>query len=629
MRTWWLWWTLGGCTFVTQAEVDEQRANVDEDADGVSIGSGDCNDDDPEISPERPEVPYDGIDNDCGGDGDQVDVDRDGSVADLVGGDDCNDDDPTIAPGLTDLPYDGIDTDCARDNDYDADGDGVMGPLATPDKVRDYIRRTGAEIVWSFGDCDDTDPTIYPGAPGDVPYDGIDTDCDGAEEYDLDGDGVPWPVDCLDQLERTLPLNPAFVYPGAPDAPYDGVDADCKGDNDFDADGDGFVRDADVAAYAQYEAFYGLDLGAAAGDCDDTRPEVNPEGFERLGDGRDEDCDGVDDQGSFSLGSLDVEGPAVPHLVATPRGFVLAFAATRAVLPSGTTTNAVVMALLSPTVGMHDAPIATEVVLGPLSEPLGPGLGLAPTSNGVALATARPTANAVLGALGERVVTDLGFGPYQPSFYQWTSSEPPVAAGVQVVDGEPRLVTCAGTGVGLVVDDTRASATVPEPSVTCFHDPDGRTVACGATSCTSWDDAGLATPTTEPGEPVTAVRQRIDVRTEIRASVPGARLSLEGVPSVTILEETPLRQADAVWIDNHWFAAAVTAPETGPSELQLVYGPTSGPFTVTPLTGFDPTRPALEPIETTLAVNDTRLVVAVTSSDGTDSALSWMVLDRP
>ncbi|MEM6931584.1 MAG: MopE-related protein, partial [Myxococcota bacterium] len=278
-----MWWALGGCTFVTNAEVVEQRRNIDEDADGVSVGEGDCDDRDPDVNPGMVEIPYDGIDNDCGGDGDMIDVDGDGRVATEAGGDDCDDTDAKIAPGLDDEPYDGIDTDCARDNDYDADGDGFMGPEATPALVSDYALRTGANITEEFGDCDDTDPDVFPDAPGEVPYDGVDTDCDAADDFDVDSDGVRFPEDCLDQPDTLIALDPADVFPGAPDAPYDGIDADCQADNDFDVDGDGFIRPGDLGAYNQFEALYGLDFGAVPGDCDDSLAEVRPGALERLG----------------------------------------------------------------------------------------------------------------------------------------------------------------------------------------------------------------------------------------------------------------------------------------------------------------------------------------------------------
>jgi hypothetical protein len=80
----------------------------------------------------------------------------------------------------------------------DADGDGVRRPA----------------------DCDDTNPTIHPGA-ADTPDDGIDQDCSGtdATNLDADGDGSPRPQDCNDS-------NPA-VHPGAREIAGNSVDENC------------------------------------------------------------------------------------------------------------------------------------------------------------------------------------------------------------------------------------------------------------------------------------------------------------------------------------------------------------------------------------------------------------------
>ena len=70
-------------------------------------------------------------------------------------------------------------------------------------------------------DCDDSDPWIHPGAV-EVPYDGIDNDCDGSDMADIDGDGYDWDgvggLDCDD--------GDAGIHPGATETPYDGIDND-------------------------------------------------------------------------------------------------------------------------------------------------------------------------------------------------------------------------------------------------------------------------------------------------------------------------------------------------------------------------------------------------------------------
>ncbi len=71
-----------------------------------------------------------------------------------------------------------------------------------------------------IADCNDNDPTIYPGAI-EIPNDGIDQNCDGLEFIDTDEDGYDASVDCND-------IDPT-IYPGAPEILDDGIDQDCDG----------------------------------------------------------------------------------------------------------------------------------------------------------------------------------------------------------------------------------------------------------------------------------------------------------------------------------------------------------------------------------------------------------------
>ncbi len=73
------------------------------------------------------------------------------------------------------------------------------------------------------GDCDDSDPSIHPGAD-EAPYDGVDQDCDGSDLTDVDGDGFDGGelgTDCDD--------SDPDVNPAAEENACNLVDDDCDG----------------------------------------------------------------------------------------------------------------------------------------------------------------------------------------------------------------------------------------------------------------------------------------------------------------------------------------------------------------------------------------------------------------
>ena len=146
---------------------------------------------------------------------------------------------------------------------------------------------------------------IYSGA-FDAPYDGIDANCDGSDDFDADGDGwipinyagIPtygvigsganqnigdcWdnPVVEVDVLNGFDSLNPDEVHAGVSEERwYDGIDQNCDGQSDFDQDGDG-----------QDTQDFGNGL-----DCDDLNADIFEGAIEIFYDGVDQDCLGGDD----------------------------------------------------------------------------------------------------------------------------------------------------------------------------------------------------------------------------------------------------------------------------------------------------------------------------------------------
>lgn len=211
---------------------------------------------------------------------------------------DCNDEVADIHPGA-------FEPDCADGIDQDCDGvDGLEGLICNFFPEEDLDGDGFPRGV----DCNDSDPTIYPGAPEDF-CTTVDNNCDGVlgpvtDEpiavncfFDNDGDGYgegfgPGP-DCND--------DDPTIHPGADEPPCpDGIDQNCDG-----VDGDPAAR-CDLRTDADGDGF------PVGEDCDDTRSYVFPGAWEDCMDGIDNDCDDVVDEappeGCFFLnGMLDVD----------------------------------------------------------------------------------------------------------------------------------------------------------------------------------------------------------------------------------------------------------------------------------------------------------------------------------
>jgi len=306
-------------------DADPKVGDCDADDDGyrsVSEGGEDCDDDNALIHPDGAEV-CDGVDNDCDGlvdnddelvrgptvwrdaDGDSWGTDEgilwcgdapSGYAASTRDGD-CDDADDLTFPGAAedcapvDRNCDGDPTLGAADGsdwfaDLDGDGHGAGSVLASS------CEAPSSDLVDSGDDCAPSDASVNPSAT-EVPYNGIDDDCDGGDLTDVDGDGdEAISVGGADCNDNDIAVNSSAIET------CNGIDDDCDGGIDEglilttypDSDGDGF---GDPLGEPLQVCGTAVPAGRADNnaDCDDNDTNINPS-IAELCDNVDNDCDG-------------------------------------------------------------------------------------------------------------------------------------------------------------------------------------------------------------------------------------------------------------------------------------------------------------------------------------------------
>ncbi|MCB9779184.1 MAG: hypothetical protein H6742_11525 [Alphaproteobacteria bacterium] len=281
-------WSLllaAGCLINADLYESRRVALVDADDDGWTVEDGDCADGDAAVHPGAPEV-CDGVDQDCDG---------------------VLDEEPTDATVFY----------------ADADGDGYGDPSATT-----LACEAPDGHVANADDCDDTSALAWDGAE-EVPWDGVDNDCQGGDLVDVDGDGHDASIAGGDDCDDEDP----DVHAGAAETWENGItDNDCDGEREAlsesygaaaitgaeagaqfgrrlaplgDVDGDGIDEFVVGAVFASADAPYGGAVYLVDGAGGSTSAD-----FPRLG--------GAHENGVLGTvaGGADVDGDTVPDLLA-------------------------------------------------------------------------------------------------------------------------------------------------------------------------------------------------------------------------------------------------------------------------------------------------------------------------
>jgi len=340
---------------VDDADTDDCPAGCDDaDQDGFpdqACGGSDCDDANDRVHPNAVESCNDGLDNNCDSRVDDedttacppgcADADGDGYPDQACGGTDCDDAVAEVNPGAMETCFDQTDNNCDGLTDaedhlscphgcLDGDGDGYVA------------------FACGGADCDDTAPDIHPQATEQCD-DGVDNNCDGLIDDedaiscppcpDLDGDGHTDVTcggdDCADSDPQ--------IHPGAAEVCDDGADNNCNGLTD--------MADTSVCVCSPGSTLLTCgtsDIGECHlgtqmcvdyqwGPCEGA---VYPTA--ELCDGRDQNCDGVLDDGTFLPDDYTTLEWIPSGWFGLPEGFLVAWNGTLAMWDS---VNSVVFAV--------------------------------------------------------------------------------------------------------------------------------------------------------------------------------------------------------------------------------------------------------------------------------------------